>query len=138
MESTGGQASGPVSFMRGYDAFAGIVKSGGRARRAACLRALNVNHPDILELIDCKVGEEKKACALVDAGYDGGLDGEAYSTVAFQNANNTVRVTDAFMEAVNNDEEYGTKAVQTGELVETLKARDVLIQIAQATHTSSS
>ena len=132
--SSGGQASGPVSFMRGYDAFAGVIKSAGRTRRAACLRALNVDHPDILEFIDCKVGEEKKACALMDAGYDGGLNSEAYATVSFQNANNTVRVTDDFMQAVVNDEEYSTEAVMAGEPVESLNARDVLKRIAEATH----
>ncbi len=132
--SSGGRPSGPVSFMRGYDAFAGVIKSGGKCRRAAVLRALDVDHPDILEFIDCKVEEEKKAWALIDAGYDGGINGEAYGTVAFQNANNSVRVTDELMKAAFHDLTYHTKAVLDGKPVDELKARDVLRHIAEATH----
>src|SRR5499427_766115 len=93
----GGTASGPVSFMRGFDAFAGVIKSGGKTRRAAKMVILNVEHPDIEEFIECKSKEEKKAWTLIDAGYDGSFDGEAYKSVFFQNSNNSVRVTDDFM-----------------------------------------
>ena len=99
----GGTASGPVSFMKGYDAFAGVIKSGGKTRRAAKMVILNADHPDVVEFINCKVEEEKKAWALIDAGYDGSLDGPAYGSVFFQNANNSVRVTDDFMRAVEAD-----------------------------------
>src|SRR6059036_3580676 len=110
----GGTASGPVSFMRGYDAFAGVIKSGGKTRRAAKMVVLNVDHPDILEFINCKVEEEKKAWALIDAGYDGSFTGPAYSSVFFQNSNNSVRVTDEFMRAVMDDGEWDTHAVRDG------------------------
>ncbi len=132
--SSGGRPSGPVSFMRGYDAFAGVIKSGGKTRRAAVLRSLDVDHPDILEFVDCKVEEEKKARALIGAGYDGSINGEAYGSVAYQNANNSVRMTDEFMEAAVHNWDYQTKAVLDGESVETLKAREVLRRIAKATH----
>ncbi|MDD5308206.1 MAG: vitamin B12-dependent ribonucleotide reductase, partial [Deltaproteobacteria bacterium] len=132
--SAGGHASGPVSFMRGFDAFAGVIKSGGKTRRAAKMVILNVNHPDILEFIDCKVNEEKKAWALIEAGYDGDLNGEAYGSVFFQNSNNSVRVTDEFMKAVLDDRAYETKAVLDGSVMETLKARDVMRRTAEATH----
>ncbi|MCP4675368.1 MAG: intein-containing adenosylcobalamin-dependent ribonucleoside-diphosphate reductase, partial [Deltaproteobacteria bacterium] len=132
--SSGGRPSGPVSFMRGYDAFAGVIKSGGKCRRSAVLRALDVEHPDIVEFIDCKVEEEKKAWALIDAGYDGGINGDAYGTVAFQNANNSVRITDEFMNGAFHDWKYETKAVLDGQPIEELKARDVLRRIAEATH----
>jgi ribonucleoside-diphosphate reductase alpha chain len=99
----GGTASGPVSFMRGFDAFAGVIKSGGKTRRAAKMVILNVDHPDILEFIECKAKEERKAWALIDAGYDGSFGGEAYASVFFQNSNNSVRVTDEFMQAVIHD-----------------------------------
>ena len=95
----GGTASGPVSFMKGYDAFAGVIKSGGKTRRAAKMVILNVDHPDIVEFINCKVDEERKAWALIDAGYDGSFTGPAYSSVFFQNSNNSVRVSDDFMRA---------------------------------------
>ena len=101
--SGGGTASGPVSFMRGYDAFAGVVKSGGKTRRAAKMVILDVGHPDIEEFINCKLKEEKKAWALIEAGYDASFTGEAYGSVAFQNANHSVRVTDDFMGAVQAD-----------------------------------
>ncbi|MCP4603953.1 MAG: vitamin B12-dependent ribonucleotide reductase [Proteobacteria bacterium] len=132
--SSGGWASGPVSFMRGYDAFAGVIKSGGRTRRASKMAILNVDHPDILEFIDSKVEEEKKAWALIDVGYDGSINGEAYGSVAFQNANNSVRVTDKFMKAAIEDRIYRTKAVLDGSPMETLNAKEVLFRIAEATH----
>jgi len=132
--SSGGQASGPVSFMRGFDAFAGVIKSGGKTRRAAKMVILNVDHPDIEEFINCKVDEEKKAWALIEAGYSGDLNGPAYSSVFFQNSNNSVRVTDEFMQAVDDDRTYQTRTVLDGEPMETLDARDVMRQIAEATH----
>src|SRR3954465_10297403 len=107
----GGTASGPVSFMKGFDAFAGVIKSGGKTRRAAKMVILNAEHPDILQFIRCKVGEEKKAHVLIDAGYDPSFNGEAYSSVFFQNSNNSVRVTDEFMKSVQEDRSYSTKAV---------------------------
>ena len=132
--TSGGFASGPVSFMRGYDAFAGVIKSGGRTRRAAKMVILNIDHPDILEFIQCKAHEEKKAWALIDAGYDGSFGGEAYSSVMFQNSNNSVRVTDDFMDAVIRDKEWATRAVTNGEKMEKYKARDLMKEIAEATH----
>jgi ribonucleoside-diphosphate reductase alpha chain len=130
----GGTASGPVSFMKGFDAFAGVIKSGGKTRRAAKMVILNADHPDIEEFINCKVEEEKKAWALIDAGYDGSFTGPAYSSVFFQNSNNSVRVTDDFMRAVMDDGEWTTKAVRDGAPMETYKARDLMRQIAEATH----
>ncbi|OFW07230.1 MAG: ribonucleoside-diphosphate reductase, adenosylcobalamin-dependent [Acidobacteria bacterium RIFCSPLOWO2_02_FULL_67_36] len=129
----GGTASGPVSFMKGYDAFAGVIKSGGKTRRAAKMVILNADHPDVEEFINCKVGEEKKAWALIDAGYDGSFTGSAYSSVFFQNSNNSVRVTDEFMRAVMDDGEWQTRAILTGEVMDTYKARDLMRQIAEAT-----
>ncbi|MDA1038132.1 MAG: vitamin B12-dependent ribonucleotide reductase [bacterium] len=128
-----GRSSGPVSFMKGLDAFAGVIKSGGKTRRAAKMVILNIDHPDIGEFIECKVKEEKKAWALVDAGYDASLDGEAYSSIFFQNANNSVRVTDEFMHAYENDEEWVTKEVTTGNPSIKYKARDLMRKMAQAT-----
>ena len=107
----GGTASGPVSFMKGYDAFAGVVKSGGKTRRAAKMVILDAGHPDVLEFIDSKAHEEQKAWALIEAGYDPSFTGEAYGSVFFQNANHSVRVTDAFMQAVVDDKEWKTHAV---------------------------
>jgi ribonucleoside-diphosphate reductase alpha chain len=130
----GGTASGPVSFMKGFDAFAGVIKSGGKTRRAAKMVILNADHPDIEEFINCKVEEEKKAWALIDAGYDGSFTGPAYSSVFFQNSNNSVRVTDEFMRAVMDDGEWATKAVRDGAPMRTYKARDLMRQIAEATH----
>jgi ribonucleoside-diphosphate reductase alpha chain len=130
----GGTASGPVSFMKGYDAFAGVIKSGGKTRRAAKMVILNADHPDIVEFISCKVEEEKKAWALIDAGYDGSFTGTAYSSVFFQNSNNSVRVTDEFMRAVLDDKEWQTRAVTTGEVMDTYKARDLMRLIAEGTH----
>jgi ribonucleoside-diphosphate reductase alpha chain len=128
----GGTASGPVSFMKGFDAFAGVIKSGGKTRRAAKMVILNVDHPDIEDFIWCKAKEEKKAWALIDAGYDGSFDGEAYKSVFFQNSNNSVRVTDEFMEAVQKDREWTTKAVRDGQTVGTFKARELWRAISQA------
>src|SRR5205807_7038925 len=106
----GGTASGPVSFMKGYDAFAGVIKSGGKTRRAAKMVILDAQHPDIVDFVNCKVNEEKKAWALIDAGYDGSFTGEAYGSVFFQNSNNSVRVTDEFMDAVVRDRAWHTKS----------------------------
>jgi len=132
----GGVASGPVSFMRGFDAFAGVIKSGGKTRRAAKMVILNADHPDIMEFIECKAREESKACALIDAGYDGGFNvpGGAYDSVFFQNANHTVRVTDAFMHAALANADWQTKAVTTGEVIDTYRACDVLQAMAEAAH----
>src|ERR1022692_4604605 len=132
--SGGGQASGPLSFMRGFDAFAGVIKSGGKTRRAAKMVILNVDHPDIMEFIQCKVKEEAKAFALIKAGYDGsGPDSEAYSSIFFQNANNSVRVSDEFMRAYERDGDYTTFSVKGREPVTTYKARDIMQKIAEAT-----
>ena len=128
----GGTASGPVSFMKGFDAFAGVIKSGGKTRRAAKMVILNVDHPDIEDFITCKSKEEKKAWALIDAGYDGSFDGEAYKSVFFQNSNNSVRVTDEFMDAVQKDREWQTRAVRDGRPIGTYKARELWRSIAQA------
>ena len=132
--SGGGTPSGPVSFMRGFDAFAGVIKSGGKTRRAAKMVILNIDHPDILEFIRCKAYEEKKAWALIDAGYDGGFNvpGGAYDSIAFQNANHSVRVTDDFMWAALSDKEWHTHAVLGGKAVGTFRARDLLKEIADS------
>ncbi len=130
----GGTASGPVSFMKGYDAFAGVIKSGGKTRRAAKMVILNADHPDIVEFINCKVEEEKKAWALIDAGYDGSFTGPAYSSVFFQNSNNSVRVTDDFMRAVLDDSTWDTHAVRDGAVMDTYKARELMRLIAEGTH----
>jgi len=134
MLSGGGQASGPLSFMRGFDAFAGVIKSGGKTRRAAKMVILNVDHPDIVDFIDCKVKEEAKAFALIRAGYDGsGPDSEAYSSIFFQNANNSVRVNDEFMRACENDGEFSTKTVKERTPLKNYKAREIMHKIAEAT-----
>jgi ribonucleoside-diphosphate reductase alpha chain len=130
----GGTASGPVSFMKGFDAFAGVIKSGGRTRRAAKMVILNAEHPDIVEYIKCKAEEEKKAWTLIDAGYDPSLNGPAYSSIFFQNSNNSVRVTDEFMEGVEKDRPWTTKAVVTGKPVDTYRARDLMGMICEAAH----
>ena len=130
----GGTASGPVSFMKGYDAFAGVIKSGGKTRRAAKMVILNAEHPDIEDFINCKVKEEKKAWALIDAGYDGSFTGTAYSSVFFQNSNNSVRVPDDFMRAVLDGGEWRTRAVTDGRVMGTYEAADLMRQIAEATH----
>ena len=132
--SGGGRASGPLSFMKGFDAFAGVIKSGGKTRRAAKMVILNTDHPDIEQFIWCKAKEEKKAYTLVDAGYDASLDGEAYSSIFFQNANNSVRATDDFMQAAERDDDWWTKSVSTGQPKNHYKARDLMRQIAEATH----
>jgi ribonucleoside-diphosphate reductase alpha chain len=132
--SGGGTASGPLSFMRGFDAFAGVIKSGGKTRRAAKMVILNVDHPDIESFIQCKVDEERKAWTLMQAGYDGsGPDSEAFTSIFFQNANNSVRVTDEFMHAVENDLEFTTRTVKGSEPVKTYKARDLMNTLSQAT-----
>jgi len=130
----GGTASGPVSFMRGYDAFAGVIKSGGKTRRAAKMVILNTDHPDVVEFVNCKADEEKKAWALIDAGYDGAFNvrGGAYDSVFFQNANHSVRATDEFMRAVIEDREWQTRYVISGDLCETLPARDLMKMMAEA------
>ena len=132
--SSGGRASGPVSFMKGFDAFAGVIKSGGRTRRAAKMVILNIDHPDVVEFIWSKAKEEKKAWTLIDAGYDGSVDGEAYGSVFFQNANHSVRVTDEFMHAVAEDKEWKTRYITTGKVAGTYKARDLMRQMAEAAH----
>src|SRR6266705_1382181 len=132
--SGGGTASGPLSFMKGFDAFAGVIKSGGKTRRAAKMVILNVDHPDIVEFIECKQKEEAKAHALVSVGYDGSHpDSDAYSSIFFQNANNSVRVTDDFMYAVVRDVDFSTKSVTDSSVVKTYKAKDLLHKISEAT-----
>jgi ribonucleoside-diphosphate reductase alpha chain len=128
----GGTASGPVSFMRGADAWAGTIKSGGKTRRAAKMVVLDVDHPDIEHFIWCKADEEKKAAALRDAGFDMSIDGEGFTSIQYQNANNSVRITDEFMEAVEAGEEWHLTARTTGEPVKTLDARDLMNQISDA------
>jgi ribonucleoside-diphosphate reductase alpha chain len=132
--SSGGIASGPLSFMRAADASAGAIKSGGKTRRAAKMVVLNIDHPDIEQFISCKVVEEKKAWALIDAGYDASLDGPAYGSVFFQNANNSVRVPDAFMHAVLTNGVWQTRYVTTEAVSQSYPARDLLHMIAEATH----
>src|SRR5688572_6460139 len=131
--SGGGLASGPVSFMRGADSVAGSIKSGGTTRRAAKMVVLNSDHPDVREFIWCKAKEEKKAWALGEQGYDMGLNGEAWRSIQFQNANNSVRATDGFMLAAQEDTDWDLRAVSTGEVLETVKAREILREIAEAT-----
>jgi ribonucleoside-diphosphate reductase alpha chain len=130
--SGGGIASGPVSFMRGYDAFAGVIKSGGKTRRAAKMVILDADHPDIVQFINSKADEEKKAWALIEQGYDPSFTGEAYGSVYFQNANHSVRVTDDFMKAVERDGDWTTHEVTTGRPAQTYKARDLFRQMAEA------
>jgi ribonucleoside-diphosphate reductase alpha chain len=132
--SGGGTASGPLSFMKGFDAFAGVIKSGGKTRRAAKMVILNVDHPDIIDFVECKQKEEAKAHALVAQGYDGSSpDSDAYSSIFFQNANNSVRVTDDFMYAVVRDTDFSTKSVRDGAVMKTYKAKDMLKKISEAT-----
>ncbi len=131
---SGGIASGPVSFMKGFDAFAGVIKSGGKTRRAAKMVILNVDHPDIRDFVNSKVREEKKAWALIDAGYDGSIGGEAYGSVFFQNSNNSVRVIDDYMDAVLDDREWATKAVTDQHVIDRFRARDLWREIAEASH----
>jgi ribonucleoside-diphosphate reductase alpha chain len=131
--SGGGIASGPVSFMKGFDAFAGVIKSGGKTRRAAKMVILNVEHPDIVEFIECKYKEEQKAHALIREGYDPAIDGEAYTSIFFQNANHSVRVSDDFMHAVEQDKDWWTKNVIDGQPSEKLRAKDLLYKMAEST-----
>src|ERR1700737_350944 len=131
--SGGGIASGPVSFMKGFDAFAGVIKSGGKTRRAAKMVILNIDHPDIVEFIECKMKEERKAHVLIQQGYDSGIDGDAYSSIFFQNANHSVRVTDDFMRAAEEDRDWWTRNVTDGQPVDKLRARDLLAKIADST-----
>ena len=131
--SGGGIASGPVSFMKGFDAFAGVIKSGGKTRRAAKMVILNIDHPDIVEFIESKVKEEKKAHILIEQGYDSSIDGEAYSSIFFQNANHSVRVTDDFMRAVEENKDWWTKNINDGQPNEKLSARELLTKIANST-----
>jgi ribonucleoside-diphosphate reductase alpha chain len=130
--SGGGIASGPVSFMKGFDSFAGVIKSGGKTRRAAKMVILNVDHPDIIEFIECKVKEERKAHVLIEQGYDPSIDGEAYSSVYFQNANHSVRVTDDFMRAVEEDRDWWTRNVNDGKPCDKFRARDLLYKMADS------
>jgi ribonucleoside-diphosphate reductase alpha chain len=132
----GGTASGPVSFMKGYDSFAGVIKSGGKTRRAAKMVILNADHPDILDFIESKEREEKKAWALIDAGYDGAFNapGGAYDSVQFQNANHSVRVTDDFMHAYEKDGDWSTHAVTDKSVMDTFKARDLMRKMAESAH----
>ena len=129
----GGVPSGPLSFMRVFDQIAGVIKSGGKTRRAAKMQSLKVDHPDIREFINCKLEEEKKAWALIEQGYSGDFNGDAYGSIMFQNANLSVRVFDEFMQAVENNGSWTTKAVTTGEDVETLQARELMELICEGT-----
>src|SRR5882757_1050133 len=131
--SGGGIASGPVSFMKGFDAFAGVIKSGGKTRRAAKMVILNIDHPDIVEFIECKMKEERKAHVLIEQGYDSGIDGDAYSSIFFQNANHSVRVTDDFMRAAADDRDWWTRNITDGQPNEKLRARDLLAKVADST-----
>jgi ribonucleoside-diphosphate reductase alpha chain len=131
--SGGGIASGPVSFMKGFDAFAGVIKSGGKTRRAAKMVILNIDHPDIVEFIDSKMKEERKAHVLIEQGYDPAIDGEAYSSVFFQNANHSVRVTDDYMQAVEDDRDWWTRNVNDGSPCEKFSARELLHRAAEST-----
>jgi ribonucleoside-diphosphate reductase alpha chain len=130
--SGGGIASGPVSFMKGFDAFAGVIKSGGKTRRAAKMVILNIDHPDIVEFIECKMKEERKAHVLIGQGYDSSIDGDAYASIFFQNANHSVRVTDDFMRAVVEDKDWWTKNVLDGQPNEKLRARDLMMKISDS------
>ena len=131
--SGGGIASGPVSFMKGFDAFAGVIKSGGKTRRAAKMVILNIDHPDIVEFIECKMKEERKAQVLIEQGYDAGIDGDAYASIFFQNANHSVRVTDDFMRAAEEDRDWWTRNVTDGQPAEKMRAHDLLYKIADST-----
>ncbi len=130
----GGTASGPVSFMRGFDAFAGVIKSGGKTRRAAKMVILNCDHPDIEEFITCKANEEKKAWALIEQGYDGTFTGEAYGSVFFQNANHSIRASDDFMRAAVEDREWTLTGVRDKGMVKKVRAKDLLRTAAESTH----
>jgi ribonucleoside-diphosphate reductase alpha chain len=130
----GGTASGPVSFMRGFDAFAGVIKSGGKTRRAAKMVILDVDHPDIEQFVDCKREEEEKAWALIEAGYDGGFNvpGGAYDSVFFQNANHSVRVSDEFMSAMEQGEKFSLRGRKTGEVIDEVDPNTIWTKMAEA------
>jgi len=132
----GGIASGPVSFMKGFDSFAGVIRSGGKTRRAAKMVILNCDHADLLDFVRCKAEEERKAWALIEEGYDGrfNLQGGAYDSVQYQNANHSVRVTDSFMKAVESGGSWQTHATVSGEVVDTFEARELMNEIAEAAH----
>jgi ribonucleoside-diphosphate reductase alpha chain len=130
--SGGGIASGPLSFMKGFDAFAGVIKSGGKTRRAAKMVILNIDHPDIAEFIECKMKEERKAHVLIEQGYDPSLDGEAYASIFYQNANHSIRVSDEFMRAVEEDRDWWTKNVTDGQPCQKLNARELLRMAAES------
>jgi len=132
LSNSSGRSSGPVWFMRGFDSFAGVIKSGGKTRRAAKMVILDVDHPDIRDFIWCKVKEEKKAWALMDAGYDGSMSGEAYSSIFFQNANNSVRVTDEFMKAALEGKKFSLTARTTGVVTDEVDAKQIFREIAEA------
>ena len=131
--SGGGKPSGPLSFMRVYDQIAAVIKSGGKTRRAAKMQSLKIDHPDIREFITCKAEEEKKAWALIEAGYDGDYNNEAYNSVMFQNSNLSVRVTDEFMQTVEKDDKWATYAVTTGQKIEEHSARELMQLISEGT-----
>src|SRR6202165_4744832 len=131
--SGGGIASGPVSFMKGFDAFAGVIKSGGKTRRTAEMVILNIDHQDIVEFIESKMKEERKAHVLIEQGYDSGIDGDAYSSIFFQNANHSVRVTDEFMRAAEDNRDWWTRNVTDGQPADKLSAKDLLLKIADST-----
>ncbi len=130
--SGGGIASGPVSFMKGFDAFAGVIKSGGKTRRAAKMVILNADHPDIMEFIESKMKEERKAHVLIEQGYNPSIDGEAYASVFFQNANHSVRVTDDFMRAAEEDRDWWTRNVNDGKACDQYRAKDLLKEMAKS------
>src|ERR1700752_893611 len=130
--SGGGIASGPVSFMKGFDAFAGVIKSGGKTRRAAKMVILNADHPDIMEFIESKMKEERKAHVLIEQGYNSSIDGEAYSSVFFQNANHSVRVTDDFMRAAEEERDWWTRNVNDGKACDQYRAKDLLKEMAKS------
>ena len=132
--SGGGRPSGPVSFMRVQDATGGTIQSGGKTRRAAIMQTLKSWHPDILEFIGAKQGEERKAWALIEQGYDGSFNGPAYGSVAFQNVNQSVRVDDAFMRAVRTGSDYALRGVLDDQVIETVSAQDMLDRIAEGTY----
>ncbi len=132
--SGGGTPSGPISFMRIFDQVAAVVRSGGKTRRAAKMQSLRVDHPDIKEFVNCKTDEERKAWALIEQGYDGSFNGDAYASVMFQNANLSIRVTEEFMQAVMDDDDWQTYAVTSGEPLEKYKARELMHDIAEGTH----
>src|ERR1700741_2736956 len=130
--SGGGIASGPVSFMKGFDAFAGVIKSGGQTRRGAKMVILNADHPDIMEFIESKMKEERKAHVLIEQGYNSSIDGEAYASVFFQNANHSVRVTDDFMRAAEEDRDWWTRNVNDGKACDQYRAKDLLKEMAKS------